>query len=159
MENPAAVDDLTIQAEHFDHPDAVALREELAADLHSRYGRDTEPGAKPTASDTAVFLVVRAGDEPLGCGALRALDTHTVEIKRMFVRPSARGRGLGRRILAALEEEAARMGATRVVLETGVEQHEAIALYERAGYRSIPCFGAYVGSPISLCYERVLGTD
>jgi putative acetyltransferase len=154
-----AVDDLTIRAEPFDHPDAVALRAELAADLHARYGRDAEPGAKPTARDTAVFLVVRAGDEALGCGALRSLDATTVEIKRMFLRPSARGRGLGRRLLAALEEEAARRGATRVVLETGVEQHEAIALYERAGYRSIPCFGAYARSPISLCYERVLRQD
>ena len=153
------MDDLTIRAEAFDHPDAMALRDELAADLHARYGRDTEPGAKPTARDTAVFLIIRNGGEALGCGALRSLDATTVEIKRMFVRPLARGRGLGRRLLAALEDEAALLGARRVVLETGVEQHEAIALYERGGYRPIPCFGAYAGSAISLCYERVLRPD
>ena len=90
----------------------------------------------------------------VACGALRVVDPDTVEIKRMFVRGEARGTGLGRRILAALEAEAAALGAARVVLETGDKQHEAIGLYESAGYRPIPCFGAYADSAISLCYGR-----
>jgi GNAT superfamily N-acetyltransferase len=86
---------------------------------------------------------------------LRPLADDTVEIKRMYVRPAARGLGLGRRILAALETAAESMGARRIVLETGAYQPEAQALYERSGYRRIPCFGAYAGDPLSVCYERL----
>jgi len=147
-----------IAPEPFAPPDALALRTELAADIAARFGgRDTEPGVKPTAADVLVFLVARDdAAAPLGCGALRRIDAKTVEIKRMYVRPAARRTGLGRALLDALEDEARAAGADRVVLETGTEQHEATALYEAAGYRPTPCFGAYAASPISRCYERDL---
>jgi ribosomal protein S18 acetylase RimI-like enzyme len=74
----------------------------------------------------------------------------------MFVRPAARGRGVARRLLAALEEAAAARGYTTVRLETGTGQHEAIRLYTSAGYRPIPCFGAYVEEPTSVCFEKRL---
>jgi GNAT superfamily N-acetyltransferase len=135
----------------------VALRAELAAELHERYGGDSEPGAKPTAADTAVFLVARAEDgSAVGCGALRALDDGSFEIKRMYVRPAVRGTGLGRVILRALEEEAAGLGASRVVLETGTENPEAMALYASCGYAPVPCWGAYAESAISRCFGRSL---
>jgi len=82
-----------------------------------------------------------------------------MEVKRMYVRPAGRGRGLGRALLAALEREAAALGAVSVVLETGPLQTEAIALYESAGYRRIPCFGVYAGAPQSLCYGRTLSSS
>jgi putative acetyltransferase len=145
-----------IGPEPFDSPDASELRAELAADIAGRYGRDTEPGVKPTAADIAVFLVARdAAGRAVGCGALRELDGG-VELKRMYVRPAARGTGVGRAILAALEAEARRRGHDRVVLETGTLQHEAIALYERAGYVPVPCFGAYAGVATSRCFARDL---
>ena len=74
----------------------------------------------------------------------------------MYVRPQARGTGLGRQLLAAIERHAATLGVQRIVLEAGPQQPEAIALYERAGYRPIPCFGAYTDAPLSRCYARQL---
>jgi putative acetyltransferase len=149
---------LIIRTEPFDSADAIALREELSADLHDRYGGDSEPGVKPSIRDTLVFLVARDpyDETALGCGALRRVDEQTIEIKRMYVRPGGRGHGTGMRILEALECEAAARGATRVVLETGDEQREAIGLYERHGYEPIPCFGAYAGSELSRCFAKDL---
>jgi GNAT superfamily N-acetyltransferase len=147
---------LTIRAEPFDHPDAVLLRAEHEADLIERYGGDVEPGKKPVAAETPVFLVARDEGGLLGCGALRPLDAQTVEMKRMYVRPEARRKGVGLALVAALEQAARELGATRVVLETGTRQHEAMALYEGAGYRPIPCFGAYASSAWSRCFGRSL---
>lgn len=120
-----------------------------------RYGGDYEPGEKPSADDITAFFVARddAG-VPLGCGALRSLGGPVVEIKRMYVRPHARGRGVGAAILEALEHEAVERGFRVVRLETGPLQPEAFALYSRAGYREIPCFGAYAAGPVSRCFER-----
>jgi putative acetyltransferase len=149
--------DLTIRREAFDSPDATELREELQAELIATYdGTDTESGSKPTASDTPVFLVARMDGEPVGCGALRPYGDGRIELKRMYVRPAHRGRGLSRAILVALEDEARAEGATHVILETGDRQHAAVALYERSGYEAIPKYGPYVDSPISLCYEKRL---
>jgi GNAT superfamily N-acetyltransferase len=152
-----AEDVLAIAAEAFDGPDGTALRAELEAELRLRYGMDTEPGIRPTAAETPVFLIVRdGGGRALGCGALRTLGHQTVEIKRMFVRPAARRRGVARALLGALEEHAARLGARWIVLETGPRQPEAIRLYERHGYRQIPCAGAFAGRRRSLCFARAL---
>jgi putative acetyltransferase len=146
-----------IAAEPYDAPEPSALRAEGEAEVEARYGFDNEPGVKPSAADVEVFLVARddAGT-PVGCGGLRQLDAETYEIKRMYVRPAARGRGVGAAILRALEAEAAALGASRLLLETGPRQPEALALYERAGYRRVPCFGPYAGVADSLCYERSL---
>jgi putative acetyltransferase len=142
---------LRIASEPFD----AELVAESARELVERYGADTEPGGPPSAVD--VFLVARDDDgEVLGCGGLRRVDPSTFELKRMYTRPAARGRGVGRAILAALEAEARGRGARRVVLETGPLQSDAIALYEGAGYRAIPCFGIYADNPTSRCYERPL---
>jgi len=147
-----------IAAEPFDSPEAVALCEAQQADVRARYGsRDTEPGVKPSAADVTVFLVARADDgTPLGCGALRDLGGGVAELKRMYTVPAARGRGVGRAVLAALEDEARRRGFRLARLETGDRLPEAHRLYARAGYQPIPCWGAYAGSAISLCLERAL---
>jgi GNAT superfamily N-acetyltransferase len=147
-----------IAAEPFHSPDAVALCAAQQADIQARYGfRDTEPGVKPSAADITVFLVARDEDgTPLGCGALRALGGGVVELKRMYTVPAARGRGVGRAVLAALEDEARARGFTLARLETGDRLPEAHRLYARAGYRPIPCWGAYASSAISLCFERAL---
>jgi GNAT superfamily N-acetyltransferase len=102
-----------------------------------------------------VFLVAYSSGKPLGCGAIRRLDGNTAEIKRMYVEPSARGRGVGRVVLRALEAEARRLeGVDRIVLETGERQLEALGLYRSAGFVRIPAFGEYVGSPLSVCMEK-----
>ena len=146
-----------IAAEPFGAPDSEALRAELARELAHRYGVDSEPGAKPTGDDVAVFLMARdVRGTPVGCGALRDLGGGAAEIKRMYVRPAARGCSLARRLLESLEAEARARGLTVCRLETGECQPEAIALYRRAGYREIEGFGVYAGMPLSRCFERRL---
>ena len=82
--------------------------------------------------------------------------TNTAEIKRMYVVPTARGLGLARRMLAHLEATAAAAGVEAMVLETGLKQPEAIALYESAGYEVVPGFGHYRDSPVNRCFGKVL---
>jgi GNAT superfamily N-acetyltransferase len=133
----------------------AAQRVELVA----RYGGDLEPGVKPSSADVAVVLV--AGDEdgtPAGCGALRPLGNGVAEIKRMYVVPAARRRGVARTLLAALEAAATGRGWTTLRLEVGPAQPDAVALYTGAGYRPIRAFGSYVGDrdDWSLYFERSL---
>ena len=92
----------------------------------------------------------------LGCGALRVLDETTAEVKRMYVEPALRGRGVAKEMLEHREGVAATLGARTLVLETGVYQEEAIGLYVRAGFRQIDCWGEYATAPTSVCYEKQL---
>jgi GNAT superfamily N-acetyltransferase len=103
-----------------------------------------------------VFLVASIDGRPVGCGALRRIESGVGELKRMYVSPAERGRGVGRALLEALEAEARRLGLRRVVLETGTRQAEALALYRRAGFTAIPAFGEYVDSPLSVCLGKDL---
>ena len=96
--------------------------------------------------------------EPVGCGAWR---THggtgeVAEIKRMYVVPAARGRGVATRILRGLEDSAREAGRTRIILETGTGQPEAIALYVKAGYQRVPDFGHYKDEPGVRSFGREL---
>ncbi len=150
---------MRIAPEPFDAPDSLALCAAQQADIQARYGfRDTESGVKPSAADITVFLVARDDDgTPLGCGALRALEAPgVVELKRMYTVPAARGRGVGRAILQALEAEARARGFALARLETGDLLPEAHRLYVRGGYTPVPCWGAYATSAISRCFERAL---
>lgn len=143
-------------------PVACDLIAALNAELSARY---PEPGAThfrlaedETAPGRGAFLVAYQEGEAVGCGALRTIEPGVGEIKRMYVRPAARGRGIGRVVLEALEEEARRLGLRRLVLETGTRQSEALALYERSGYGRIPPFGEYARSPLSICLAKALGS-
>lgn len=139
----------------WDHPDGERLRRDQQAEISARYGTDdSEPGPKPSAADITIFFVAYDGDEPIGCGGLRALDAHHGEVKRMYVIPERRGSGAAASILSHLEAEAKRRGWERLVLETGTEQPDAVRFYEREGYTPIPKFGYYVDSEWSLCYEK-----
>ena len=149
---------MIIREVDWDDPAGEALRVAQRAELTERYGRaDSEPGPAPTASDVALFLVAFDGKDAIGCGGLRPLDQTHGEIKRMFVRPGFRGKGVSTAILRALETAARERGWQRLVLETGDRQPDAMRFYEREGYTPIPRFGYYVDSELSRCYERVLG--
>jgi GNAT superfamily N-acetyltransferase len=141
----------------FADPAMAALAEAQQVELRARYEGDLEPGIKPTAEDVLLAVVARdEAGEPVAGGALRALDAEAVEIKRMYVIPRLRGRGLARAILARLEDEARARGFTVARLETGRLQPEAIGLYLSSGYTEIPCFGHYAGVELSRCFERRL---
>jgi GNAT superfamily N-acetyltransferase len=145
----------------WDDPDVQRLADAQQGELRARYGGAGEPGTPPSAADVSVVLVGRDDDgTALGCGALRALSDGVAEIKRMYVAPSARGRGVAKALLAGLEDVARNRGWTRLRLETGPRQPEAITLYSGAGYLPSQAFGAYIGDPDaedSLFFERCLG--
>jgi GNAT superfamily N-acetyltransferase len=150
-----------VEPAFWDDPDVRRLTAEQQVEVRARYGGKGEPGTHPSAADVSVVLVARDDDgTALGCGALRALEEGVAEVKRMYVVPDARGRGVSRTVLAALEDVARERGWTTLRLETGPMQPEAIGLYTSAGYFPIAAFGAYVGDPDaedSLFFERVLG--
>ncbi len=148
----------TIAREPFDAPDSAALRQAQRDELDARYGRDDhEPGEVPTAASVPVFFVARDADgRAIGCGGLRPLADGGAEIKRMYVDPAARGTGVATALLRAIEDAARSLGETRLLLETGDGQPDAIRFYEREGYTPIPLFGPYVGSALSRCYARDL---
>lgn len=139
-------------------PRGEALRAAQRAELTERYGTpDSEPGPAPTADDITLFLVGLVEGVPAGCGALRRIDAEHGEIKRMYVDPAFRGSGVATAILRGLEDAARELGWSRLVLETGEMQPDAMRFYEREGYQRIPLFGHYVGSELSVCYGRALG--
>lgn len=144
----------------------MLLIEEVQAEYVVRYGGRDETPLDPLMFEppTGSFFVGYLGGTPVATGAWRrspveALGTaSTAEIKRMYVAPAARGRALARLMLAHLEADAAAHGAEAIVLETGVAQPEAIALYESSGYTPIPPFGHYKDSELNRCYAKLLPT-
>lgn len=102
------------------------------------------------------YLVGVLDRRVVACGAIQALDADTAEIKRMYVRPAYRGRGIARQLLAALEELAFLAGHTVLRLETGSYLPAAIGLYQSSGYGEIPVYGEYAGNPYSVCFEKRL---
>jgi GNAT superfamily N-acetyltransferase len=139
-----------VRVEHvaWDDADVARLTADQQRELRARYPGSPEPGSPPTAADVSVVVLARDDDgTAVGCGALRALDGTGAEVKRMYVVPSARGRGIARAVLAALEVAALERGWTTLWLETGPRQPEAVALYVGAGYRPTGPFGAYRDDP------------
>jgi GNAT superfamily N-acetyltransferase len=151
------MDELTIEAVDVRSADAVALVARLDEELTRRYGDvQGQFTAANALADHATFLVGYLGGRPVACGAFRPMDSGAAEVKRMFVEPDLRGRGIARRLLDELEDRARRAGYSVTRLETGVYQPEAIRLYERAGYRRIANYGIYAGNPDSVCFEKAL---
>lgn len=143
------------------YADAVVqeLVEQVQAEYVVRYGgRDRTPVDPDEFSPAqgGTFLVGIVDGTPVACGGLRRHDAASAEVKRMFVPATHRGRGYARALLAALEDAARTQGYSRVILETGAMQPEAMALYESSGYRPIPSFGFYRESPLNRCYARDL---
>ena len=132
-----------IAAAPFDGSDGRALNDAYFSELRARFPPGYDPDAgMPTLTDDltppkGIFFVVRDEDAAIACGALKVLDATTGEVKHMFVHPSHRGRGLGRQILAAVEDHARGLGMTRVVLDTNECLTEAVTMYERSNYVSI----------------------
>lgn len=149
-------------------PDAARLVEEVQLEYVARYGSRDETPLRPGYFEPpgGAFFVGYLDGVPVATGAWRARDDvealgarASAEVKRMYVAPAARGRGLARLMLAHLEDTAAESGAEVMVLETGTGQPEALALYDSSGYVAIPGFGHYRNSPLNRCLARRLGGD
>jgi len=150
-----------IRHEPLDSPAAVRLAGLLLEELDRHYPGEENGGRLEPAEFTpplGTFLVAYLDGQPAGCGALRPFgsDEGVAEIKRMYVEPWARGRGVARMVLAELEAAGRRLGYATTRLETGIRQPEALGLYESCGYRRIPLFPPYENSPHSLCFEKNL---
>ena len=147
-------------------PEARALERACSDDIRIRYGSaepeeelDAVPFDPPQGAFVVALLEVDGGDLlPVGCGGIRPVAgvEATCELKRMYVAPEARGRGIARSLLERLEDEALGLGYTTMWLETGTEQPEAIALYESHGYEPIDGFGRYKDEPKSRSFGRPL---
>lgn len=148
---------LTLTEAAYDAPEVQALVQELDADLDARYPGEGIPPPlhlpEHYAPPSGAFLVARVDGTPAGCGGFReGPSALCAEVKRMYVAPAGRGRGVGRAVLTRLQALARERGYVRMVLETGVNQPEAIGLYESAGWRPVPLFGHYSDSPLSRCF-------
>jgi GNAT superfamily N-acetyltransferase len=149
---------LRLRAERLDAPAGAALVEALERELTERYGAEGAdfPEVDELAPPRGSFLVAYVEDVPVGCGGVRARWPGVGELKRLYVAPAFRRRGVARRLVVELERAAIALGCRAVRLETGTLQPEAIALYGGAGYLRIPCYAPYTDDPQSLCFEKDL---
>lgn len=138
--------------------ESIDLQWEMRRELDLMYGETTidPPPLEQFRLPRTAFLVAWLDGMPVGCGALTALDERTANFKRVFVRPGFRGRGLGRRIMNALEGKASELGYTTLFLETADKQLAAIGMYAALGYRRVPCGGSFTSSEHSICFEKRL---
>jgi putative acetyltransferase len=131
----------------------------LDADLRNRDGEEHGFYAQFNKIDKIKEVVVAYDDErPVGCGAIKAYAPDSMEVKRMFVTPTSRGKGVASIILKELEAWAVELNASKCILETGKRQPEAIRLYTKNAYCIIPNFGQYENVENSVCFEKILSS-
>lgn len=149
---------LRIAAEAYDGPGGAALVPRVQQEYVRRYGGPDETPVDPAefADPRGRFLVAYLDREPVGCGGIRLLADGVAEIKRMYVEPAVRGRGVARALLGVLEDAAREAGCREIRLETGSLQPEAMALYASSGYSLIPPYGYYRCAPESRCFAKTL---
>jgi putative acetyltransferase len=149
---------IEIALEDPDQSEVALLLHASDAYMCSLYPAESNHMLDPTAlkRPEAAFLVARVDGKALGCGALVDSGERWAEVKRMFVSPAARGLKLGRRLLNEIEAIARKRGTTRLRLEMGALQPEALGLYRSAGFVEIGPFGAYGPDPHSIFMEKVL---
>ena len=141
-------------SENLDFINLVLL---LDADLKIRDGEEHEFYAQINKSAILKNVILYYENNlAVGCGAFREIDSETVEIKRMFVLPEQRERGIASKILSQLELWALTLNYTQTILETGINQPEAIALYKKSGYSIVQNYGQYAGLENSVCMKKNL---
>lgn len=138
------------------HPLARAILAEAAEASDGLYPPSSQHGLSIDEAASVTMLAAWVDGKIAGSGVIRPLDESVAEIKRLFVRPPFRKRGIARHLLVDLETLATTLGFRVVRLETGKLQPEAIALYQSSGYRPIEAFGEYANDPQSLCFEKCL---
>ena len=139
------------------HADFIALVKALDADLANRDGRDHSFYNTFNKIDAIKYAVVAyENDTPVSCGAIKEYTPGTMEVKRMYTVPEHRGKGIAAVVLKELELWAKELGYKTCILETGKRQPEAIWLYQKNGYTTIPNYGQYAGVDNSVCFEKHL---
>ncbi|MDQ0595646.1 GNAT superfamily N-acetyltransferase [Chryseobacterium ginsenosidimutans] len=129
----------------------------LDADLAIRNGDDHAFYDQFNKIDMIKNCIIIYIDEiPAACGAFKKFEDDTVEIKRMFTNLNFRKRGLATAIVKELENWAKESGYKKTVLESSLEQNEALSVYEKSGYYRIPNYGQYIGIDKSVCYEKLI---
>jgi putative acetyltransferase len=129
----------------------------LDADLSIRDGEDHSFYSQfNTLTNIKEAIVCYENDLAIGCGAIKKYDEQTAEVKRMFVMPAHRGRGIASKVLVGLEQWAKELGYQHCILETGQKQPEAIKLYQKNGYQIMPNYGQYTGVDNSVCMKKFL---
>jgi GNAT superfamily N-acetyltransferase len=137
--------------------DVKLLSEELHKELEQFYGKGVIESFQEENNVMVVFYVVYDDKESaIACGALKHFDESTAEIKRMYVKPDIRGRGISKAILTKLEQHAKELHYQRLILETGLKQPEAMSLYRVFGYTPIKCYGQHADDPDSRCFEKII---
>lgn len=140
------------------HPGFAALVRQLDEDLEARYGElQKSYAAYNRIEGIRDVVVVFLDGAPAACGAFKQFSPETVEMKRVFVPQEFRRQGLARIVMRELEARALEKGCRFAVLETGVKQIEAIALYKSLGYEQIDNYGQYAGNSNSVCMKKTLG--
>lgn len=165
---------IELTEEPYDGEVATTLVAALLVDINERYAHEIADMTEAEAAEDdreylaevtpelvsrplGAFVVARLDGRPVGCGALKPFPlAGTAEVKRMYTAPEARRRGVSRAVLGRLEVVASELGYTRMQLETGTEQPEALALYESHGWHRIPPYGRYRASPSSVCFAKDL---
>lgn len=147
---------IIITQERPDTLDARTLIEELEDHLASLYPIEARYGLSVARllEENVAFFILRYDDLPVGCGGVKCFGKAYAELKRMYVRPSYQGIGLGKKILARLEAYASSQRISTMCLETGIYQESAIQLYERMGYQTRVPFGDYQAGPYNLFYQK-----
>jgi len=141
-----------------DDPDFQALVKKLDHDLAIRDGEEHAFFAQYNKIDMIRYVVLAYENEiAVGCGAIKEFDSETMEVKRMFVEPSFRGRGIASKVLAELEVWTSELNFKKCILETGIKQPEAIGLYKKCGYTQIENYGQYANVTSSVCFEKSVG--
>ncbi len=141
-----------------ENKDFIALVKQLDAYLAVTDGDDHAFYNQFNKLDSIKYVVIAYENEtPIGCGAIKAFNNHTVEVKRMYTSPQSRGKGIASLLLLELEQWAVELSYSKCILETGIRQVEAIGLYQKNGYTLIPNYGQYTGVKDSRCFEKNLG--
>jgi putative acetyltransferase len=148
---------LTLTRTDSANKDFIALVKHLDADLAAKDGDEYSFYAQFNKTNLIKHVIVAyENDTAVGCGAIKAFDTETMEVKRMYVSPSFRGKGIATAVLSALEKWAAELSCKKCILETGRRQEDAIRLYLKNNYQITENYGQYTGIKNSQCFSKII---
>ena len=147
----------TLKRTNSSDPDFLKLVKLLDADLLAMYGDEMDFYKEfNTVEEIKHVIVAYHNNNPAGCGAFKQYAPGVMEVKRIFVDPAYRGKGIAEKVMTALEDWAAELAVKQMILETGDLQQAAVALYEKIGYKLVDNYGQYSGAPSSICFSKFI---